>query len=82
MLYCKFVVILTRVCRINAYLLKHCRVLGAITVKWKRRLAWPTLFLLNVFTALTGTHFIFYLLSLQLVLCRVAALKSGPVHRL
>ena len=25
--------------------------------------------------------FIFYLLSLQLVLCRVAALKRGPVHR-
>ena len=38
-------------------------------------------FLLNVFTALKGTIFLFYLLSLQLVLCRVAALKNGPVNR-
>ena len=44
-------------------------------------LAFLPLFLMNIFTALKGTMFIFYLLSLQLVLCRVAALKSGPVHR-
>ena len=35
---------------------------------------WSTLFLLNVFTALEG----FYLLSLQLVLCCVVALKVAP----
>ena len=31
-------------------------------------------------TALKGSHFNFCLLFLQLVLCRVAALKSLPVH--
>ena len=35
---------------------------------------------LNVFTASKGQTFIFYLLLLQLVLCRVAAVKSLPVH--
>ena len=37
----------------------------------------------NDFAAFKGTHFyiLFYLLSLQLVLCRVAALKSGHVNR-
>ena len=28
-----------------------------------------------------GPTLVFYLFSLQLVLCRVAALKIGPVHR-
>ena len=35
---------------------------------------------LNVFTASKGMNLYFYLLLLQLVLCRVAALKSLPVH--
>ena len=37
-------------------------------------------FLINMLTVLNGSHFYFYLLLLQLVLCRVAALKSLPVH--
>ena len=36
---------------------------------------------LNMLSLINKDFFIFYLLSLQLVLCRVAALKSGPVHR-
>ena len=36
---------------------------------------------LNVFTVSKGSNFyVFYLLLLQLALCRVAALKSLPVH--
>ena len=38
-------------------------------------------FLFSIFTAFKGT-FIFHLLSLQLVVSCVAALKDGPVHRL
>ena len=34
----------------------------------------------SMFTALKGFHFYFYLLLLPLVLCRVATLKSLPVH--
>ena len=41
---------------------------------------WPIPFLINMFTALKGSQFYFYLLLLQLVLCHVAALKSLPVH--
>ena len=43
-------------------------------------MVWPTPFLINMLTALKGSLFYFYLLLLQLVLCRVAALKSLPVH--
>ena len=41
---------------------------------------WPITFLIDMLTALKGSQFDFYLLLLQLVLCRVAALKSLPVH--
>ena len=50
--------------------------LNCLPISHKRK---PT-FLINVFTALKGSQFKFYLLLLQLVLCRVAALKSLPVH--
>ena len=36
---------------------------------------------MTYFTARSNLETYLYLLSLQLVLCRVAALKSGPVHR-
>ena len=43
---------------------------------------WPISFLINMLTVLKGSQFFFfcYLLLLQLVLCRMAALKSLPVH--
>ena len=37
-------------------------------------------FPLNIITAFKGTYFHFYMLLLLPVLCRVAALKSLPVH--
>ena len=37
-------------------------------------------FLTNMLTALKGSQSYFYLLLLQLVLCRVATVKSLPVH--
>ena len=43
---------------------------------------WPTFLLMNVFITLKGSHlFYFYLPSLQLVLCSVAAVKCLPVHQ-
>ena len=42
-------------------------------------IAWPIFFLINVFIALKGTHF--YLPSLKLVLCSMAAVKRLPVHQ-
>ena len=36
---------------------------------------------MNVFIALKVLSFYFYLPSLQLVLCRVAAVKRLPVHQ-
>ena len=45
---------------------------------------WPIPFHINMLTALKGPqlYFIFFLLSLQLVLCRVAELKlkKSPAH--
>ena len=42
---------------------------------------WPFFILISTVTALKGTHsFNFYLLLLQLVLCRVEALKSHLIH--
>ena len=40
----------------------------------------PITFVISMFAALKGSQFYFHLLLLQLVLCRVAALKSLPVH--
>ena len=39
---------------------------------------WPIPILINVFAAFKGSQFYFCLLLLQLVLCRVAALKLSP----
>ena len=43
-------------------------------------LSGPPSFFWNVLLLLKELIFTFYLLSLQLVLCRVEALKSGPVY--
>ena len=41
---------------------------------------WPIPFLINMLNALKVSRFYSYLLLLQLVLCRVAVLKSLPLH--
>ena len=48
---------------------------------YSKRYSLANSLILNVFSALRELTVIFYLLSLQLVLCCVAALKSSPIHR-